>query len=92
MRRLAIVAAAVPFVLGWLRLAGQRAGYFDLGFGTALLISAIIVFFLVSIWQAALRLRHVEQQRLATEALASRREERLRRQSALIDLSYEPIR
>ena len=90
-RRLVVVAAVVPFVLGWLRLTGQRAGYFDVGFGTALLISAIIVFFLLSIWRAALGLRHVEQQRLATEALASRGEERLRRQSALIDLSYEPI-
>ena len=30
-RRLAAVAILVPFVGGWLRLAGERAGYFDLG-------------------------------------------------------------
>jgi PAS domain S-box-containing protein len=90
-RRLGFVAVVVPFVMGGLRLAGQRAGYFDLGFGTALLVSALIVFFLLSIWRVAVRLRHVEQQRLATEALASEGEERLRRQAALIDLSYEPI-
>jgi PAS domain S-box-containing protein len=90
-RRLFVAAAVVPSLLGWLLLRGQRAGYFDGSFGEALLISAIIVFFLLSIWRAALKLRHVEQQRLASEALASRREERLRRQSALIDLSYEPI-
>jgi PAS domain S-box-containing protein len=90
-RRLAIVAVGVPFVMGWLRLAGQRAGYFDVGFGTALLVSAIILIFLLSIWRAAVKLRHVEQQRLASEVLASEGEERQRRQAALIDLSYEPI-
>jgi len=67
-RRLAVVAVCVPFVLGWLRLAGQRAGYFDLGFGTALSMSAIIMLFLLAIWRAAISLRKVEQQHLATEA------------------------
>jgi PAS domain S-box-containing protein len=67
-RRLAVVALCVPFALGWLRLAGQRAGYFDLGFGTALSASAITLLFLLAIWQAAVRLRKVEQQHLATEA------------------------
>jgi len=67
-RRLAVVAVCVPLVLGWVRLAGQRAGYFDLGFGTALSVSAGIMIFLVAIWRAAVRLQQVEQQYLATEA------------------------
>jgi PAS domain S-box-containing protein len=90
-RRLVIVAMAVPFIMGWLRLAGQRSGYFDVGFGTALLVSAIIITFLIAIWRAAVRLRHVEHQRLASEALASEGQEQVKRQAALIDLSYEPI-
>jgi PAS domain S-box-containing protein len=67
-RRLAIVAVCVPFALGWLRLVGQRAGYFDLGFGTALSTSAITILFLLAVWRAAVRLRRVEQGHLATEA------------------------
>jgi PAS domain S-box-containing protein len=90
-RRLVVVAVSVPFVMGWLRLAGQRAGYFDLGFGTALSVSVLTVIFLFAIWRAGIRLQEVEQRRLATEAVASEGEERGRRQAALIDLSYEPI-
>jgi PAS domain S-box-containing protein len=67
-RRLTLVAICGPFALGWVFLAGQRAGYFDLGFSTALSASAIIVLFLLAIWRAAVRLRQVEQEHLATEA------------------------
>lgn len=91
MRRLLVVAVVVPFVMGWLRLAGQRAGYFDSGFGTALSASVVIVTFLLAIWRAGVSLQSVEQRRLRSEALARIGEQRLQRQAALIDLSYEPI-
>jgi PAS domain S-box-containing protein len=90
-RRLAIVGIATPLVLGWLRLEGQRAGHFDLGFGTALLVSAIIIVFLLAIWRAALKLKHIEQQRVLSENAAAAGAERLLRLAALIELSYEPI-
>jgi PAS domain S-box-containing protein len=68
-RRLAIVAVVVPFAGGWLRLAGERAGYFDLGFGTALVVSVIILVFLLAIWRVAIRLDQLDQQRRQTEDL-----------------------
>jgi PAS domain S-box-containing protein len=90
-RRLILAAVLVPFLLGWLRLTAQRAGYFDLGFGTAILVLSIIVFFLAIIWQSAAQLSHTEQRRLAAESVVREKEEGLRQQAALIELSYEPI-
>ena len=90
-RRLAVVGVTIPLMLGWLRLMGQRAGHFDLGFGTALLVSGIIMIFLLAIWRAAIKVKHIEQQRVLSEAVAAQGAERLSRLAALIDLSYEPI-
>ncbi len=90
-RRLTVVGIGVPLILGWLRLAGQRAGHFDLGFGTALLVIGIIITFILAIWRVALKLKHIEQQQALSDASASEGAERLLRLAALIDLSYEPI-
>jgi len=90
-RRLALVGIIVPLVLGWLCLIGQRADHFDLGFGTALLVSTIILTFFLAIWRVAIKLKHVEQGRALSDAVAAQRAERLSRLAALIDLSYEPI-
>jgi PAS domain S-box-containing protein len=90
-RRLMSVGIIAPFILGWLLLAGGRAGLFGPGLGTSLLVTAIIVVFVLSVWAAADRLRHTEHQRLTFESIAKEGEERIRRQAALIDLSHEPI-
>lgn len=60
-RRLMIAAFGVPFLLGWLRLLGERAGYYDLGFGTALLVLGLISIFTLLIWQSAARINRTEQ-------------------------------
>jgi PAS domain S-box-containing protein len=90
-RRLMLVGVLAPFLLGWLRLVGQRAGFFGLGLGTSLLVTAIIIIFLLSVWAAADRLRYAEHQRLRAESNVKEGEERLIRQAALIELSHEPI-
>jgi PAS domain S-box-containing protein len=84
-RRLAIVAIVVPFIVGWLRLRGQRAGYFDLGFGTALVVSVIILIFLLAIWRVALKLEDLDRQRQHTEELI--RDERQKAEQAQILLA-----
>ncbi|MFL6208741.1 MAG: ATP-binding protein [Pyrinomonadaceae bacterium] len=90
-RRLLLAVVCVPFLLGWVRLLAQRAGYFDLGFGAALLVLFIIILFTAIIWQSAAKLNHTEQQQLAAEAAIHEKEEGLRQHAALIELSYEPI-
>jgi signal transduction histidine kinase/CheY-like chemotaxis protein len=67
-RRLLIAAVLVPLLMGWLRLLGQRAGYYETDFGTSLLVVVIVVIFTVIIWQSAANLNHIEQQRLTAES------------------------
>ncbi|HWP44026.1 MAG TPA: PAS domain S-box protein, partial [Blastocatellia bacterium] len=66
-RRLLTAAIGVPFLLGWLHHKAQQSGYYDLAFGTALLILAIIVIFTAIIWQSAAKLNYIEQQHLSAE-------------------------
>jgi len=79
-RRLLFMTLTVPFLLGWLRLIGERNGYYDLGFGTATLILTIIIIFVTLIWLSAAKLSSTEQKQLAAELIVSKQEEGLRRQ------------
>ncbi|MBI3922287.1 MAG: hypothetical protein HY318_12780, partial [Armatimonadetes bacterium] len=52
-RRLLPVAIGVPFVMGWLRLIGQRVGLYDTEFGLAVFaLSNIIIFTVLIVWNA----------------------------------------
>jgi PAS domain S-box-containing protein len=71
-RRLLPAALVLPVVLGWLRLQGQRLGYFDAAMGTALLaFTHVVVFFLLILFNARL-LRKTEYERAASVAEAAR--------------------
>ncbi len=53
MRRAAPISLAAAFLLGWLRLEGQRMGLFDTEMGVALLVvSACAIFVLSTAWAA----------------------------------------
>jgi PAS domain S-box-containing protein len=52
-RRLLAPIIAVPLVLGWLRLLGEQAGYYDTAFGTALRSLAEIILFFGLLWWTA---------------------------------------
>jgi PAS domain S-box-containing protein len=60
-------AVAVPFVFGWLRLQGQRAGFYDTGFGTGALTLAMILVLTGLIYRSALVLDRVAEQRRQAE-------------------------
>ncbi|MBI3653120.1 MAG: response regulator [Acidobacteria bacterium] len=78
-RRLLIPAMLVPFLLNWLRLLGQQAGYYDLGFGSSLMAVMAIALFTFLIWFNASKLNHIERQRLAAEAEARAQAEKANR-------------
>ncbi|WBM79364.1 diguanylate cyclase [Cryobacterium breve] len=52
-----------PFMLGWLRLWGQRQGLFDTVLGVAFLIATMTVVGIGLSWVAARRLRDLDRQR-----------------------------
>jgi len=52
-RRLIFWLAAVPLAIGWLILAGCRAGAFDAAFGFTLFVLFVIVFVSLLIWKSA---------------------------------------
>jgi PAS domain S-box-containing protein len=55
-RRLIPVAILVPVLIGLLRVWGQRAGLYTFEFGTAMLITSIIILMIFFIWQSTLQL------------------------------------
>jgi PAS domain S-box-containing protein len=51
--RLLIAAIAVPLLLGWLIVQGQRAGYYDPAFSISIFAIILIVIFAFLVWQCA---------------------------------------
>ncbi|MEH2121522.1 MAG: PAS domain S-box protein [Nostoc sp.] len=69
-RRLLVAAIAVPFILGWIIVEGQRAGQYDPAFAVSVFAIVLIVIFTVLIWQSAAVIERLSHQRdLAQEAL-----------------------
>jgi diguanylate cyclase (GGDEF)-like protein/PAS domain S-box-containing protein len=61
-------AVALPMLLGWIALRGQRAGWYDEAAGTAFFVFATITIFTVLTWRIARTLDRADQHRAAAEA------------------------
>ena len=69
-RRLLFAAIAIPSVLGWFIVAGQRGGQYDTAFAISMFAIIVIVSFVVLIWQSAALIEQLSRQRdRAIEAL-----------------------
>ena len=62
-RRVLPLAILLPVAVGWLRLEGQRAGWYQTEVGLALFAASNIVIFSVVIWLAARTLNRVDADR-----------------------------
>ncbi|MFN6481754.1 MULTISPECIES: PAS domain S-box protein [unclassified Nostoc] len=62
-RRLLVAAIAIPFILGWIIVEGQRAGKYDPAFAVSVFANALIVIFTVLIWQSARVIERLSYQR-----------------------------
>lgn len=68
-RRLLPLAVATPFLLGWLRIEGERRAFYDSSFGVALTSVAYVILFGLFIWRTAETLRRSDDLRLDAEHL-----------------------
>jgi signal transduction histidine kinase len=55
-RRLLGVAVSVPLLLGYIRVVGERLGWFDVGLGASLFVVSMIVLLSLTIWRTAVAL------------------------------------
>jgi PAS domain S-box-containing protein len=77
-RRLLPFALIAPFLIGWLRLKGEAAGFYDRGFGTAVFAIANILTFTLLIWWTARSLDHLDDKRRLSEGEQRESEENFR--------------
>ncbi len=55
-RRLLLVAVVVPLVFGYIRVQGERRGWYDVGLGASIFVVAMIVLLSLTIWRTAVAL------------------------------------
>ena len=76
-RKLIPIAVSIPFLLGWLRLIGQRAGFYELETGVAITGLFNILIFTVIIWGLAHSLNKIDSDRKRAENKSKETNEKL---------------
>ena len=87
-RRVLPLAIVLPILIGWLRLQGERAGFYGFEFGLALIATANVVVFTMLIWLTAVSLNRADTARRRTEDTLRDSERRFR---ALLEHSADSI-
>ncbi|QLE56194.1 PAS domain S-box protein [Nostoc sp. TCL26-01] len=77
-RRLLLAAIIVPFLLGWLILQGQRIGKYGTAFAVSVFAVLLIVIFAIIIWQNAVVIELLSQQRDRAQASLRAYEQKLK--------------
>jgi PAS domain S-box-containing protein len=67
-RQLLPIALLAPVAIGWLRMLGQQAGFYDLEVGVALFALGTTVVLVAAGWRNAVLLERLDRQREAAEA------------------------
>lgn len=87
-RRVLPISIALPILLGWLRVMGQRAGLYDTEFGTALsVVTYIGVFTVIVYWNARL-LHQTDLDRAQAEVALQSSESRF---AGILDIADDAV-
>ncbi len=84
LRRLLPISLIVPLVIGWGRLQGERAGYFDAITGLALVVTSMAACLMLLAFVSIAPLASVEARTRAAEQVANDRIRRLNRVHAVL--------
>jgi PAS domain S-box-containing protein len=87
-RRLLPAASLVPPFLGWLRTLGEQAGWYQAGFGRALLVASVVFIFVALIWKNVARLNAIDGERMRAAQEVRRGAEML---TAIVENSHAVI-
>ena len=90
-RRFLIAAVLIPVGIGWLRLEGERRGFYGSAYGVSLTVLAMIFLFTGVIWRSAHNLQRSEASQHAAEAALRKSGERLR-QAQIVGASERRFR
>jgi len=77
-RRLLPGVVLLPIIIGWLRLLGERSGFFSSEVGVALVAITYTICFLGLVWQSARAVNRLDQRRTQAEQELRQSEERYR--------------
>ena len=84
LRRILPISLIVPLALGWARLQGERAGYFDAVTGVAIIVAAMAVSLMLLAFVTISPLVSVEARNWTAEQVATERIRRLNRVYAVL--------
>lgn len=90
-RRLLPLAVTAPIALGWLRIWGQRAGWFSAEAGIAFTSAAYIIVLATIVLWTAQALQQLDNQREAVQENLRKSEERYRRRSAELEAANKEL-
>ncbi|HUE96621.1 MAG TPA: ATP-binding protein, partial [Longimicrobiaceae bacterium] len=91
-RRLLPAAFVIPLLLGWLRLNGERAGYYGTDFGTSLFALGNITLFNLLLWWYAGVIHRTDVQRREAERELSEKHHLLEASAADLRSSEDQLR
>ncbi len=74
----------IPLIIGWLRLLGEKAGFYDAEFGTAITIFSTIVLLIILVGLSIISIDKTDIKRI-------RAEENIKKQANLLNLTHDAI-
>jgi PAS domain S-box-containing protein len=88
LRRLLPFAIGLPILAGWLRILGQRQGWYSFDFGVAVVVGVVLLILLICLWYVAGWADRVDRERRGLSEAFTEQEARLHLAAAAARIGY----